>query len=112
MQKEQKTETFNDGIVSLHEVLEDGGMKGTPIATTRFGNRIVGEGQFYGAMAAGVKISRRIRIPLWEKISDENADAYFAVIGKERYEIKRAQHYHNTKPPCTDLTLSQNRSRR
>lgn len=106
MQKKTTFETFNDGIVYLYEMDESGERKQTPSAKLRFSNRIVGEGQFYGAMAADKKISRRIRVPMWKSIDEDNAEIYYAVIGKKVYKIIRAQHYAGNNPPCTDLTLN------
>lgn len=114
MQTQQgvKFETFNDGIVYLHSIKDDGDMEEKPEHKTRFGNRVVGETQHYGAMAAGVKISRRIRIPMFRNIDEDKKDNFLAVIGNSVYEIKRAQHYQNTNPPSTDLTLSLYRSKK
>lgn len=105
-------ETFNDGVVFLHTIKENGDMEEEPTIKLRFGNRIVGEGQFYGALAADIKISRRIRIPMYNKIDEDHTDNFMAVIEDSVYEIKRAQHYTNKNPPCTDLTLSLSRRKR
>lgn len=112
MQGQIKFETFNDGIVYLHSIKDNGEIQKTAAHRSRFSNRIVGETQHYGAMAAGVKISRRIRIPMFKKIDEDEKDQFKAVIGDSIYEIKRAQHYQNTNPPCTDLTLSLCRGRK
>ena len=106
MQDKTRFETFNDGIVQLYEIDEKGNRKEKCTAALRFQNRIVGEGQFYSAMAADVKISRRIRVPLWRSIDEDNAPLFYAVIGKSVYKIIRAQHYPGKTPPCTDLTLN------
>ncbi len=106
MQEKTVFETFNDGVVGLYEQEENGNRKEKPTVTLRFQDRIVGEGQFYSAMAAEVKISRRIRVPLWKKINEDNAVFFHAVIGNSVYKIIRAQHYPNKTPPCTDLTLN------
>lgn len=100
-----KAETFNDGIVYLYEVDEKGKMQDKPAVKLRFQNRVVGEMQYYTAKAADVKIDRRIRTPMYKKIDDEKADCYYAVIEKTVYKIKRAQHYQDTIPCVTDLTL-------
>lgn len=99
-------ETYNDGMVELYGMDENGEQEEKPEIKIRFSNRIVGEGQYFGALAADVKISRRIRIPMYKKIDEDTADTFYAVIGKEVYKIIRAQHYQNKKPPSTDLTLS------
>lgn len=112
IQQEIKFETFNDGIVCLHPIKDDGDMEEKPEYEARFGNRVVGETQHYGAMAAGVKISRRIRIPMLKNIDEDKKDNFMAVIGDSIYEIKRAQHYQGTNPPCTDLTLSLYKSKK
>lgn len=106
MQEKTKFETFNDGIVELYETDESGEMKEECTARLRFQNRIVGEGQFYGAMAADIKISRRVRVPLWKNIDEDSAQFFFAVIQGSVYKVIRAQHYPGKTPPCTDLTLN------
>lgn len=82
-----------------------------PEIKARFQNRIVGEGQYYAACAASIKISRRIRIPMYKKINEDRADAFAAVIENDVYTIQRAQHYTNKQPPVTDLTLKYVRER-
>lgn len=99
-------EQFGAGIVRLYGLTEDGRRKEIPEATARFGSRIVGEGQYYGAMAADKKISRRIRIPLFARIDEDKAGIFQAVIEDEVYSVIRAQHYYDKRPPVTDLTLS------
>lgn len=106
MQKKTTFETFNAGVVFLYRVKENGDMEETPSVKLRFSNRIIGEGQFYGAMAADIKLSRRIRTPLWKRIDEDNAKYFFAVIENAVYKIIRAQHYPGKSPPCTDLTLN------
>ena len=112
MKDRVKFETFNDGIVGLHEINDSGDIEKTAAHRFRFSNRIVGESQHYSAMAAGVNISRRIRIPMFKMIDEDKKDCFKAVIENSIYDIKRAQHYRNTNPPCTDLTLSLYRSRK
>lgn len=82
-----------------------------PEIKVRFQNRIVGEGQYYAACAASIKISRRIRIPMYKKINEDRADEFAAVIENDVYTIQRAQHYTNKQPPVTDLTLKYVRER-
>ena len=107
-----KFETFNDGIAYLYSIKENGDMEDEPKVKARFGNRVVGETQYYAALAAGIKISRRIRIPMYAGIDEDTTDLFYAVIEKNIYQIKRAQHYTSTNPPCTDLTLSLYRERK
>lgn len=112
MQEQQvKFETFNDGVVFLYSIKDNGDMEEKPKIKLRFGNRVVGETQYYGALAAGIKISRRIRVPLYTDIDEDSTDTFYAVIREKIYQIRRAQHYYNTNPPCTDLTLSLCRER-
>lgn len=95
----------------LHAIDEEGKMTEKPEIKVRFQNRIVGEGQYYAACAADIKISRRIRIPMYRTIDEDRADAFLAVIENAVYTIQRAQHYTDKKPPVTDLTLKYVRER-
>lgn len=103
--QELQFERYNNGVVKLYGIEESGLPSEKPYLTARFQNRVVGETQFYGAKAADVKISRRIRIPMFRGIDEDNKSKFFAVIGKVIYRIERAQHYQELMPPSTDLTL-------
>ncbi|MBD5549478.1 MAG: hypothetical protein HDQ97_19220 [Lachnospiraceae bacterium] len=104
--RSRQFETFNDGVVKIFGIAESGEPKTKPEVSTRFSNRIVGEVQFFEAKAADVEISRRIRIPMYRNIDEDNKNRFFAEIEKKLYKIERAQSYQDMIPPCTDLTLN------
>lgn len=105
MQQKRAFETFNDGIINIFS-LDDEGDKGELIAKLRFGNQIIGSKRFYEAKTAKVDISKLIRIPLCEKIE---AQEVIAVIDKENYKVKQVQHIYNSQPKKTVLTLQRTR---
>ena len=104
--RNRQFEVFNDGVVHILKITETGEPETKSKRPMRFSNRIVGETQFYGAKAADVKISRRIRIPMRRNIDEDNKNKFFAEIEGKLYRIERAQHYQELIPPCTDLTLN------
>lgn len=108
--KEIEFEKFRDGIVTLHDVNEEG-KAGTKIATLRFSNRTVSQEAYQEAQALGAKISRKIRVRLFKTIDEDNKDYYRAIIDGCEYKIIRAQEYRNNLPPVLDLSLSAVRRR-
>lgn len=100
-------ETFNDGIVSIRLIDEDGNAGGEK-ERLRFRERTVGAQRYYEAMTAKVQIDRMIRVPFRPWLTTE----YLAVIEGEIYEIKQAQKIMDTKPKTNDISLHISRQRR
>lgn len=94
-------EEFNDGIVDVYSVNENNQLA-EKIMNTRFGSENVGISRYYSAMAAGQKVDKTIHIPLQESISTHD----IAVIRTEQYNVEKADHFKDTKPPITRLSLT------
>lgn len=108
--KNLEFESFRDGIVHLYDV-SDTGKLGNEIAKLRFSERTISEGAYTEASALDVKISRKIRVKMFQRIDDGNKDYFRAVIGDMEYKISMVQHYRYNLPAVSDLTLSSARRR-
>lgn len=108
--KNLEFESFRDGIVHLHDITETGKL-GKEIAKLRFSERTISMGAHTDASALDVKISRKIRVKMFQKIDEDNKDYFRAVIGDMEYKISMVQHYRNNLPAVSDLTLSSARRR-
>lgn len=100
-------ETFNDGVVSICEIDEDGN-PGTELGRFRYQERTVGIKRYYEAMTNKVQIDRLIRIQHQHWMSTE----YLAVINGQVYEIVQVQTVPDTMPKSNDLSLHLARKRR
>lgn len=100
-------ETFNDGIVSIR-LIDDDGNAGNEKERLRFQERTVGAQRYYEAMTAKVQIDRMIRVPFRPWITTE----YLAVIDGEVYEIKQVQTVMDTKPKTNNISLHIARQRK
>ena len=103
--KQIEFEHFRDGIVTLHDVT-DAGKTGEQVVKLRYADRTVSQEAYQDAQALGAKISRKIRVRLVEKITEDNKDYYRAIIGGREYKIIRVQVYRNNTPPVLDMSLS------
>ncbi len=103
-------ETFRDGIVELYDLADDGSL-GDKIGKFRFGNRSIGNAAYLEALTAQQKISRKIRIRMFQKIDEDNRDYFRAVINGNVYKVARVQHYQGNRPAVSDLTLQMVRGR-
>ena len=99
-------ENFNDGIVSIHEI-DDDGNAGKIYGKFRYGERTVGAARYYEAMTAKVQIDRLIRIPYQRWITTE----YLAVLEGKVYEIRQVQIIQDTLPKTNALSLHLARQR-
>lgn len=100
-------EKFNDGIVAICEI-DDDGNAGTQKEKLRFSEKTVGYNRYYEAMTAKVQIDKLIRVPLRRWLTSE----YLAVIGSDVYEIHQAQTIMDSFPKTTALSLHLTRQRR
>lgn len=104
MQREKAKEcfeAFQSGIVKIYQTDTSDRPMDTPKLRARFQDRVIGNQRYYLARAAGVQISRLIRVPFTAAVTPEDD----AVIDGCLYDIKRVQPVFDTKPPCIDLTL-------
>ena len=106
-QKSMKFERFNDGIVTICEIDDDGNV-GTRKEKLRFSEKTVGYNRYYEAMTAKVQIDKLIRVPHRNWLTTE----YLAVIGSDIYEIHQTQTLSETLPKTTALSLHLARQRR
>ena len=99
-------EKFNDGIVVVCEI-DDDGNAGTQKEKLRFSEKTVGYNRYYEAMTAKVQIDKLIRVPFRRWLTSE----YLAVIGSDVYEIHQAQTIIDSFPKTTALSLHLTRQR-
>ena len=108
MQKNTITfEKFNDGIVAIHEI-DDDGNAGNCKEKIRFSEKTVGYNRYYEAMTAKIQIDKLIRVPFQRWLTTE----YLAVIGADVFEIHQAQTIMDSFPKATALSLHLARQRR
>lgn len=107
MVKSNQFQTFNDGVVSIREIDEDGNA-GTELGRFRYQERTVGIKRYYEAMTNKVQIDRLIRIQHQRWMSAE----YLAVIDGQVYEIVQVQTVSDALPKSNDLSLHLARKRR
>lgn len=101
------SETFNDGICSIH-LIDDDGNAGTQVERLRFQERVVGTARYYEAMTVKVQIDKLIRVLFRPWLTTE----YLAVIDGVVYELKQVQTIVDSKPKTNDLSLHLARQRR
>ena len=105
--KRNKSQTFNDGIVSIYAVSNlsapgDKRKEGLTLKLTlRFDERTVGMNRYYAAMQNNVKVDMVIRVQRLTDISTQDV----AVVNSLQYKIKQVQYPSDVQPPCIDLSL-------
>ena len=100
-------EKFNDGIVAICEI-DDDGNAGTQKDKLSFQEKNVGYNRYYAEMTAKVQIDKLIRVPFRRWLTSE----YLAVIGSDVYEIHQAQTIMDSFPKTRALSLHLTRQRR
>lgn len=110
--EKQKQQTFNSGVVQifrLENLAEKGNMPDEKLVlkqVLRYHERTVGYGRFYTAMQQNVKISKVIRCPKVEGLSEKDTDILIAVlVDGHQYKVAQMQYPEDIKPPVMDLTL-------
>nr|WP_315021837.1 hypothetical protein [uncultured Aminipila sp.] len=105
---QKKTQTFNDGNVSIYEVIDVAQPGRKTVKKLRFKNtlnyenRTVGVTRFYTAMQSNVKIAYLIRCPFISGVSTNDV----AVLQDGcQYDIKQAQKPTDVEISVMDLTL-------
>lgn len=99
MQK-RKTQTFNDGILSLYSVTDNDGLALIQ-SGIRFGTRTVGSKRFFEAYEFQRKADKLVRIP---QTKEPHADDVVIIEGAQ-YNILQVQDIKDTMPKCWQLTL-------
>lgn len=100
MQTKRKTQTFNDGILSLYTIGDDDGLK--PIQSgIRFGTRTVGSKRFFEAYEFQRRVDKVVRIPQTKEPQANDV----AVIGGWQYNILQVQEIKDSMPVCWQLSL-------
>lgn len=102
-----KTQTFNDGILSIYSVGEDDELMPI-ISGIRFGRRTVGSKRFFEAYEYQHRVDEVVRIPYTGAILANDV----AVIGEAQYNILQVQKIFDTMPKCLQLTLEELREGR
>lgn len=105
----QKTQTFNDGIVSIYSV-EDIALPGNmpkeglslKEGNLRYDERTVGMGRYWTAMQAQARISLLLRVQRLRNVSTQ--DIAIPNDG-EQYRIVQIQYPEDIVPPVMDLSL-------
>lgn len=99
-------ETFNDGLVSVH-LIDDDGNAGQIRGKFRYAEKTVGAARYYEAMTAKMQVDRLIRIQYQEWLTTE----YLAVIRGRVYEISQVQMIPDSLPKTSALSLHLARQR-
>lgn len=103
-----KTQSFNDGVVSVYAVsntAQSGDMPSETITlkqTLRYHERTVGLTRFFAAKQANVEIKYVLRCPMLRDISAQ--DIAIPNDGKQ-YRIVQVQYPEDVDPPVMDLSL-------
>lgn len=96
-------QTFNDGVLYLFETDKDNKIIEKTKKNLRFGNRTIGVKRYYSARQNDIELKKVIHIHRNLNVVTDMA----AVIDNTRYKIEQVQHYADTNPPVTVLSLSQ-----
>jgi len=106
----KKTQSFNDGVVSIYTISNtgvDGGMPTEALTwkrTLRYHERTVGLTRFYTAKQANVNVRYLLRCPLLRDVSTQ--DVAIPNDGKQ-YRIVQVQFQEDIDPSVMDLTLEE-----
>lgn len=103
--KNQKNEflTFNDGIVNVFDTDDDDEIITASRKYYAYGERSVGVKRFYAAYQNDIELEKVIHIHYLPDMTTQKA----VVINNTRYKVEQVQHFKNTRPKCTVLSLSQ-----
>lgn len=105
-----KTQTYNDGVVSIYTVSDVSQPGGMPVEALtlkealRYEERTVGLTRFYAALQNNVNIKYVLRCPRIRSVSTQ--DVAVPVDGKQ-YKIVQIQYPQDVEPPSMDLTLEE-----
>ena len=105
-----KTQSYNDGVVSIYTVSDVSQPGGMPVEALtlkealRYEERTVGLTRFYAALQNNVNIKYVLRCPRIRSISTQ--DVAVPVDGKQ-YKIVQIQYPQDVEPPSMDLTLEE-----
>lgn len=94
---------FADGIVDIYQTDENDDIMLSEKQSYCFGNRTIGVKRYYAARQHDIKLDRVIHIQRNDEITSDLA----AVINHTRYKIEQVQHFADTNPPSTVLSLTQ-----
>lgn len=104
----KKTQTFNDGILSVYSVANTaakGRMPNETItikeANLRFTKRVVGMTRFYLGLQSDAKIDKLLRCQLIKSVTTFDV----VIVEGKQYKIKQIQEPPDMDPPCMDLSL-------
>lgn len=106
----KKTQSFNDGVVKIYDVVNiatGGGMPAEGLTikqTLRYKERTVGLQRYWTALQANVRVSYVLRCPRLRDISAQ--DVAIPNDGKQ-YRIVQIQYPEDADPPVMDLTLEE-----
>ena len=95
--------TFNDGQLRLYQTDDDDAIITSSRRLYRYGNRTIGVKRYFSARQNDIELKKVIHIQRNNEVDTSMA----AVIDETRYKIEQVQHFHDTNPPCTVLSLSQ-----
>jgi hypothetical protein len=104
----KKTQSFNDGVVSIYAVTDTAAAGDKPVMgitlrqTLRYAERTVGITRFYSAKQAGAEVRYVLRCPRLRDISTQ--DVAVPNDGKQ-YKIIQVQYPEDVDPAVMDLTL-------
>lgn len=107
MRRDNKVQTYNDGICTIHRI-DDDGNAGEQVERLRFKERVVGSARYYEAMTKKVQIDKLIRVQYRPWLTTE----YLAVIDGVVYELEQVQTIPDSLPKSNDLSLHISRQRR
>ena len=99
-------ETFNDGLVSVH-LIDDDGNAGQIRGKFRYAEKTVGAARYYEGYDGQDTVDRLIRIQYQEWLTTE----YLAVIHGRVYEISQVQMIPDSLPKTSALSLHLARQR-
>lgn len=106
---QQKTQTFNDGVVNIYSVGNIAVPGNMPkdgltikVSLLRYEERTVGMGRFWTAKQAAVKIDQLVRTPQLRSVSTQDVAV---LIDGEQYKIAQVQYPKDVEPPSMDLSL-------
>lgn len=103
--KKQKTEflTFNDGIANIFDTDDNDDIINHSRKVYAFGTRSIGVKRFYAAFQNDIELEKVIHIHYLPDMTTQKA----VVINNTRYKVEQVQHFKDTRPRCTVLSLSQ-----
>ena len=94
---------FNSGTADIYDTDDDGEIIRNSGKRVFYGNKTIGVNRYFSARQNDIELKKVIHIHKDEKITTENV----AVIDKTAYNIEQVQHYDDTMPKSTVISLSQ-----